>query len=250
MPSSEQAAVDEQSDQVEQALMVELRIPGDKILLLEEGKLDTASWLAFLGGHCHSLAIALNARTDWPLVAIDDASSECVHVAVRSPVDRIVDITGAHAPVDVIKAITGGGRIRVIDKDDLNRLPQTHGWAEPAPTVAAAWVEPVLARMAQKPLDPMKPPVLLLTRETMSGIEVRVSWDGEPGFAVDIRVANSPDQQWARYGYISFPKDQDGVWRIEFYEERFKNLAETWLRCSFDEHRAECALRVASRKVG
>jgi hypothetical protein len=30
--------------------MVELRIPGDKVLLLEEGKLDSASWLAFLSG--------------------------------------------------------------------------------------------------------------------------------------------------------------------------------------------------------
>jgi hypothetical protein len=83
--------------------MVELRIPGDKIFLLEEGELDAASWLVFLGGHCHSLALALNARTGWPLVAIIGASDDCVHVAVRSPADRIVDITGAHSPSDMIK---------------------------------------------------------------------------------------------------------------------------------------------------
>lgn len=227
--------------------MVELHIPGDKVLLLEEGKLDTASWLAFLSGHCHSLALALNARTGWPLVALDDASAACVHVAVRSPAHRIVDITGAHAPEQMIKAISGGGRIRPINRDDLDRLPETRGWAVPAPTVAAAWVEPVLARMDQEPLEPMKPPVLQLTRETARGIEVRVSWDGEPGFAVDIRAASPPDQPSARYGYITFPKDQDGVWRMEFYEEPFKNLAETWLRRSFDERRAERTLLKASR---
>lgn len=208
--------------------MVELRIPGDKVLLLKQGKLDTAFWLAFLSGHCHSLALALNVRAGWALVAIDDAAAECVHVAVRSPADRIVDITGAHAPVQMLKAISGGGRIRPINNDELDRLPETHGWAEPAPTAAAAWVEPVLARMDEEPLEPMKPPVLQLMRETARGIEVRVSWDGEPGFAVDVRAASPTDRPWARYGYIAFPKDQDGVWRMEFYEKPFENPTETW----------------------
>jgi hypothetical protein len=227
--------------------MIELRIPGDKVLLLEEGKLDTASWLAFLSGHCHSLALALNAHTGWPLVAIDNASAECVHVAVRSPADQIVDITGAHTSAQMVKAVSGGGRIRPTDKEDLHRLPETHGWAEPASTLAAAWVEPVLARIDKEPLEPMKPPVLQLTRETARGIEVRVSWDGEPGFAIDIRRAGAPDQPWARYGYIACPRDRDGVWRMEFYEQPFKSLAETWLRLSFDEHRAERTLLEASR---
>jgi hypothetical protein len=230
--------------------MVELHIPGDKVLLLKEGKLDTASWLAFLSGHCHSLALALNARTGWPLVAIDDASAECVHVAVRSPADQIVDITGAHAPAQMIKAIGGGGRIRAINKDDLHRLPETHGWAEPAPAVAAAWVEPVLGRMRKEPLEPMKPPIFQLTRETSRGIEVRVSWDGEPRFTVDVRAANPPRQPWACYGHIEFPKDQNGIWRIEFYEKPFENLAETWLRRSFDERRAERTLLEESRRSG
>ncbi len=229
--------------------MVELRIPGDKVLLLEEGKLDTASWLAFLSGHCHSLALALNAHAGWPLIAIDDASAVYVHVAVRSPADRIIDITGAHTPAQMIKAI-GGGRIRPINKDDLHRLPETRGWAEPAPAVAAAWVEPVLSRMGRETLDPMKPPILQLTRETERGIEVRVSWDGEPGFTVDVRAANLPHQPWASYGYIEFPKDQDGIWRIEFYAKPFENLAETWLRRSFDERRAERTLLKASRRSG
>jgi hypothetical protein len=227
--------------------MIELRIPGDKVFLLKEGKLDTASWLAFLSGHCHNLALALNAHTGWPLVAIDNAGGECVHVAVRSPADQIVDITGAHASAQMIKAVHGGGRIRPIDKDELHRLPETHGWAEPAPTVAAAWVEPVLARVEEDPLEPMKPPAFQLTRETARGIKVRVSWDGEPGFAIDIRLASPPDEPWSRYGYVAFPRDQDGVWRMKFYEQPFKNLAETWLDRSFDEHRAERTLFEESR---
>jgi hypothetical protein len=227
--------------------VIELYIPGDKIFLLKEGELDPASQLVFLNGHCHSLALALNARTGWPLVAIDNASNDCVHVAIRSPTDRVVDITGAHAPLDVIKAVNGGGQIRSINADDVYRLPQTHGWAEPALTVAAAWVDPVLARMADEPLEPMKLPLLRLTRETERGIEVRVSWDGEPGFIVDVKAASPSDQPWARYGYIEFPRDQDGVWRMTFYEEPFADLAETWLRRSFDECRAERMLLEASR---
>lgn len=227
--------------------MIELRIPGDKVFLLKEGKLDTASWLAFLSGHCHSLALALNAHAGWPLVAIDNADGECVHIAVRSPADQIVDVTGAHTSTQMINAVSGGGRIRPIDKDELHRLPETHGWARPAPTMVTAWVEPVLARADDEPLEPMKPPVFQLTRATARGIKVRVSWDGEPGFAVDIRFVNPPDEPWARYSYVAFPRDRDGVWRMEFYEQVFKNLAETWLDRSFDEHRAERTLFEASR---
>jgi hypothetical protein len=226
--------------------MVELPIPGDKVLLLDEGQLDTASWLAFLGGHCHSLALALHARTGWPFVAIDNAAGECVHVAVRSPADCIVDVTGAHTSAQMIEASSGGG-IRTVDKHDVDQLAEAHGWAEPAPALLAAWVDPVLARMVTEPLEPMKPPVLQLRKETAGGIEVRVTWDGEPGFTVDVRATTSPDASWANYGYITFPKDHDGVWRISFYEQPFKNLAETWLHRSFDERRAEQTLLEASR---
>jgi hypothetical protein len=104
--------------------------------------------------------------------------------------------------------------------------------------------------MDEEPLEPMKPPVLRLTRETARGIEVRVSWDGEPVFGVDIRAASPPGQPFTHYGFITFPKDQDGIWRIEFYEKPFANLAEMWLRHSFDERRAERTLREASRTSG
>jgi hypothetical protein len=93
----------------------------------------------------------------------------------------------------------------------------------------------------------MKPPVFQLTRETASGIQVRVSWDGEPLFVIDIRLASPPDQPWARYGCIAFPRNQDGVWRMEFYERPFKTRAETWIDRSFDERRAERKVLEASR---
>jgi hypothetical protein len=51
----------------------------------------------------------------------------------------------------------------------------------------------------------------------------------------------------AHYGYIKFPRDQDGVWRMEFYKKPFENLAETWIRHSFNECRAERTLLEASR---
>jgi hypothetical protein len=224
--------------------VIELRLPHEKVLVLQEAQVDTASLLAFLGGHCHSLALALHARTGWPLVAIDNESGECIHVAVRSPDSRIVDITGAHTPAEISGAIIGDTRIRSVKTDDLDRLQQKHGWAEAVPEVAAAWAEPALT--IATPLEPMRTPTMRLTRETLSGIEVVVSWDGEPEFLVDVRPADQPDSPLVRYGRIPFPKDADGFWRLSFYVEHFKQTAERWLERSFDEARAQRTLRNVS----
>jgi hypothetical protein len=39
--------------------VIEMRLPGQRVLLLREGVFDAAAQLAFLDGHCHSLALAL-----------------------------------------------------------------------------------------------------------------------------------------------------------------------------------------------
>jgi hypothetical protein len=84
----------------------------------------------------------------------------------------------------------------------------------------------------------MVTPTLQLTRQTETGIDVRVSWDGDPELVVDVRLADDPRSSWKRYGRIRFPQDADGVWRLEFYLTRFVQLAERWLEGEFDEHRA------------
>ena len=226
--------------------MVELPIPGDKVLLLDEGRLDTASWLAFLGGHCHSLALALHARTGWPLVAIDNASGECVHVAVRSPTDRIVDVTGAHSPAQMIEASSGGG-IRPLDKHDVDQLPEAHGWAEPAPDPS---------RCVGRPRPRTNGHGAARADETTraaapEGDGRQHRSQGHVGRRAGTRRRRQNHDHTRRalanYGYIAFPKDHDGVWRISFYEQPFKNLAETWLHRNFDERRAEQTLLEASR---
>lgn len=220
--------------------MIELHIPGEKVLVLrEEGKLDPAALLAFLGGHCHSLALALHERTGWPLVAFDNGRGECVHVCVQRPDGQIVDITGAHSPEEMTAAVSGGGTIRPVTERELAHLSDAQGWAHPVPNDVAEWVDTALAQTAAKPLEPMTTQTLHLTRETMSGIEVRVSWDGEPEFVVDVRRADQRDESWRRYGRVRFPKDADGVWRLCFSLEFFTDLAERWLADSFDEARAD-----------
>src|SRR5260370_169140 len=76
-----------------------------------------------------------------------------------------------------------------------------------------------------------------LTEETLSAIEVRVSWCGDAEFVIDVRRAAEADR-WQRYGRVAFPKDRDGLSRFGFDLATFSCLARTWLRSCFDEARA------------
>jgi hypothetical protein len=51
--------------------------------VLDDGVLDAAAGHAFATGQCHGLALALHEETDWPLVAINSAEGERVHIARR-----------------------------------------------------------------------------------------------------------------------------------------------------------------------
>jgi hypothetical protein len=162
--------------------MPELRIPGDKVLVLDDdARVDEAALLAFLGGHCHSLALAIHERTKWPLVAIDQRSDGVrAHVAVRRPDGKIVDIAGAHRPEDIENARPGGMIIREVTASDLDELHDRHGWVEPVPDVVAPWVDVALEQAEREPRTLMATATFVCSRTTAGGIDVRVLWTGEP----------------------------------------------------------------------
>lgn len=219
--------------------MPELLLPGDKALVLDdEPRLDEAALLAFLGGHCHSLAMALHEQTGWQLVAIDDArDGTCVHIAVRRPDGKIVDLAGAHTVAEIAEARAGGAVFREVTNAELADLHASHGWAEPVPQVAAPWAELARQQADQAPRPPMATATYALSRTTVSGIEVRVCWDGEPCFLVDVRKEDASGD-WNRYGVIGFPRERDGKFRYSFTLDWFQPRAERWLINEFDESRA------------
>lgn len=223
--------------------MRELRIPGDTVLVLDhEGRLDEAALLALLGGHCHSLALALHQQTDWPLVAIDRRrDGVCVHVAVQREDGKIVDISGAHTREEISDAVAGGAVLRQVAAGDLDELHEKHNWAKPDPDGVSPWVKTALDQAEREPLEPLATPRLACSRTTQSGIDVRVVWDGEPSFCVEVRRAE-PVGPWVRYGLIGFPKDDDELWRYRFTAEWFTGLVDAWLDSEFEEERAERAL--------
>lgn len=219
--------------------MVELRLPGDKALVLsDEPRLDEAALLAFLGGHCHSLALALHERTKWPLVAIRrQRDGACIHVAARRPDGRIVDIAGAHLPERIYTAQEGDVTICECSASDLADLHDQHGWAEPVPELVSPWVEIALRQAEREPRRPLATGKFVYTRTTLSDIEVRVVWDGEPQFCVEVRAAGRLEP-WKLYSRVAFPRDDDGLYRYSFTLEWFKPVADAWLKRQFEGARA------------
>src|SRR4051794_37517203 len=109
--------------------MPELLFPGEKVLVIHDAaRLDEAARLAFLGGHCHSLALALHERTGWPLIAIDHRSDGvCAHVAVQRPDGKVVDIAGAHTVEQINDSRIGGTIIREITASEIDELHKRDG---------------------------------------------------------------------------------------------------------------------------
>jgi hypothetical protein len=99
---------------------VRLQGPSNIVFVLEEGTLDDRALLVFTGGQCHALALALQRRTGWPLVAVDETTGVCVHICVRRPDGLLLDVTGAHTVEELITA--RGGTVRDVDYAAIEEL--------------------------------------------------------------------------------------------------------------------------------
>ena len=65
--------------------------------LPSDGSINDEVFEAFTTGHCHSLALALNKLTGWPIYGAGapwDTEDSPAHVFVKHPSGRFVDITG------------------------------------------------------------------------------------------------------------------------------------------------------------
>src|SRR3954453_252667 len=110
---------------------MKLRGAEDRGVVLEEVRLDQAALMAFVGGQCHGLALAIQEETGWPLVAVDSKEGVCEHICVRRDDQLLVDITGAHSD-DEIRAARGGS-LRELDRASIETLVADYAWSPPDP---------------------------------------------------------------------------------------------------------------------
>jgi len=134
------------------------------------GVIDDQAIKAYNGGQCHALAIAINKRKGWPIVALmnyayndDDDPEEptwelmMTHVGALTPEGDFVDINGRRPVADVvnqyiddyygagdaegdefgIEVVTPGRLAGMLDADDMR---------PPAMDVAVTFVDAVLAK--------------------------------------------------------------------------------------------------------
>jgi hypothetical protein len=225
--------------------MAQVRLEGthSRIFVLEAGSLDDAALLAFTGSQCHGLALAIQQKTGWPLVAVDDGSGKCVHICTRDPAGRLIDVTGSHSPEEMSR--NSGGATREVDRGYLAELQSRHEWVAPDPDSAYSFVEPVLKRAAAEvPLVPLRSSTMQSTRVSEEGIELKIEWGGLPVMDVYVRRATSAAGDWTLYARVGFAPDPDsGTHEIEFTTEHFGVLADDWMRRAYDGAKAEARLR-------
>src|SRR5579859_1723892 len=109
------------------------------------GVLDDRAVRAFLGGQCHALALALHARTGWPLAWVEDDEGEPKHCFVLDPErpQMGLDIAGVHRR-DELARRWGSCEKRVELSEVLALSGGWGGYPEPRVDVAQALVEAVL----------------------------------------------------------------------------------------------------------
>lgn len=224
--------------------MAQVRLLGthSRIFVLRAGSLDDAALLAFTDSQCHGLALAIQRRTGWPLVAVDDRSGKCVHICTRDPGGWLIDVTGSHTQDEM--TVASGGGVRQIDRKYLEELQSRYGWVAPDPDGACSFVEPVLKRAAAAvALAPLRSSTRRSERVSEEGIELKIEWAGMPHMDVYVRCATSRSRDWALYAHVAFPPElATGTYEIEYTAESFTALADVWVRLEYDRQRAEALL--------
>lgn len=137
---------------------------------LQAGVLDERAHDVFRNGQCHSLAIVLAARFGWQLAWVGEMDcgygGECdefveqegwcpcqlKHVGVIDDRGEFIDIDGAMTLEDVTRNATEqyGEAHAVFDmtRHQLQHILESADWKAPEITLAATFVEPLLARTA------------------------------------------------------------------------------------------------------
>lgn len=216
--------------------------PSQKLYLVEPGVLDERARLAFQSGQCHGLALALNHRLGWPLVAITDRAGVCLHICVRRPDSRLIDVTGAHTEQEFGDA-SPGCEITEIDDAAIEELVATSDWAVPNALAAEPWIEPVLEQAQETPaLPPLRTARYRRTEVVEDDLAVRFTWDGEPNLLVEVQRP-SVSSLWTRYSIVEFPVDPaTGGLLIDFSIGFFETLTKNWLARGFSPQKAKAKI--------
>lgn len=226
---------------------VQLRGTHNRVFVLERGVLDEGALLAFTGSQCHGLGLAIRKQTGWPLVAVDNASGECVHICVRDPEGRLVDVTGAHTDDEVARETKGA--IRDVKETYVQRLHAQHDWVPPDIDGAGPFVVPVCERAASEPPQkPLSSSTLRVALPPDDGLQVKIEWSGETYMDVFVCRSPSPTEHWILYRHIGIPLDAEtGSYEIDFRPERLSGVFDRWMERRFDRDLAERKLAESAR---
>jgi len=86
-----------------------------EIVQLTVGVLDADAVAVFTEGWCWALAVALEARTGWPIVLLVTSHGLWVHAGVRRPDGKVVDIEGPSDPETWVRKWEARERQRLHD---------------------------------------------------------------------------------------------------------------------------------------
>ncbi len=216
----------------------------NRIFLLEKGILDDRALLAFTGSQCHALGLAMHLRTCWPLVAVDNASGECIHICVRDPEKRLVDVTGAHTDDEMARESKGA--IRHVSETFIHDLESRHGWVPADIAGCESFVDAVLNRAASEtPLPPLRSSTIRVLGPVDNGVRIKMEWSGETYIDAFVSRVPSPAEHWVLYGHLGIPPDPTtGTYEIDFRPERLQQLFDLWMQRQFDRTTAESKLDV------
>lgn len=123
--------------------LIKLEASHGRRYVVETGVLDDRALLAFAMGHCHSMAIALQAEMGGEFVGLTQLQTPYDHILVALDETTVVDVGGARTPDEVLAA---GGKFVPVSQADIDDLPN-HGWMPAQPDIAATFVPAVIAHV-------------------------------------------------------------------------------------------------------
>lgn len=113
---------------------------GQKItLVLKAGKIDNQAKIVFSNGQCHSLALAVNKLTGWPIFGISDDEGDFIHIITSSP-KGYLDIGGLNA----VERYGKRWHIAEVQELAISQVSKLHGYLRPQPTKAMSFAKTLL----------------------------------------------------------------------------------------------------------
>lgn len=199
--------------------------------VIDDETVDSRCERAFSMGQCHGLALAVSARTGWPMrmISTGDAAE---HVVVQMPDGRLLDARGPMHAADLLACYPEASIVSVTE-DDLYDLEQD-GWAYPEPGAAGTLAKSLLGDTSRTVAPAWES--LEITLDMAAGLQLRFSWFGGPNVNVWARelpeiaeTAETPEDldDWKMVSQLMVPTDpMTERYLVEFSAEVLQGMAE------------------------